>query len=203
MRLPAAEGAGLIVEDILKEAREKAEKIISDAKRQVATILDAARLGAEEILDAELRKAKEQGRENFDRALIEGKMRTKKEILKKREELINEVFKEAEASLKKFTAGKEYEKHLLGLTTEACRKTGSNDVSIRANARDLRILERSKIAGEIGGKVSFGEPIQTIGGVIAMSSDGKVVVDETFEARLAREREALRIKVAKLLEGSK
>ncbi|MEM3519432.1 MAG: V-type ATP synthase subunit E family protein [Candidatus Hadarchaeales archaeon] len=189
----------------MREAQEKAEKILSDAKKQRTTILDAAKLGAEEISDVELKKAKEVAREKFEREIVEGKMKIKREILKKREELINEAFKRAETSLKRAASGKEYEKKLVKLATEACRRTGHKDVILKANAKDLKILERekSKIAAEIGGKVSIGEAIQTIGGVVAVSADGKVVVDETFEARLKREAEALRIKVAKLFEGSK
>jgi V/A-type H+-transporting ATPase subunit E len=204
MCLAGAQGAKLIVEDILKEAREKAERIISDAKKQGQTIIDAAKIGAEEISDIELKRAKEQAKEIFDRALVEGKMKLKREMLKKREELINEVFRKAEARLKELTTGKEYERKLVKIAVEACKKTGSKDVIIRANARDLKILEKekSKIAAEAGVKISLGEPIKTIGGVVAMSSDEKVIVDETFEARLKREERILRVKIAKLFEGS-
>lgn len=189
----------------MREAREKAEKILSDARKQKTTILDAARLGAEEISDGELKKAKEAGKEKFEREIVEGKIKIKREILKKREEMINEAFREAEAHLKKVSRGKEYERKLVRVAVEACRKTGSKDVIIKANARDIKILEREKsgIAAEIGGKVSVGEPIQTIGGVVAESADRRVVVDETFEARLKREAGALRIKIARLFEGSK
>ena len=73
------------------------------------------------------------------------------------------------------------------------------------------MLEGSKdqITRELGeGKktvsVSLGEPIQTIGGVKVGTADGKIEIDETFEGRMRREFEGLRVKVAKVLfEGSR
>jgi len=209
--LPAEKGAQLIADDILKEAKEKAAGIVRAAKKESRTLLDAARFGAKEEEEREIKEARVQGKHVYDGVLAEGRMKAKREMLQKREELINEVLREAEKKLQAHTSSKEYEKDIIRIATRACERLGSKEVVIRANRRDLKFLEKSKdvITRELGGgektaDISFGEPIQTIGGVRVGTPDGKIEIDETFEGKMRREFETLRVKVAKVLfEGSK
>lgn len=207
--MPIEKGAQFIVEDILREAKEKAAKIIRDAKKEARIILDAAQLSAKENKEQEIKNAKTRGGNIRERILAESRMRIKKEILQKREELINETFKKAEANFRKYSLSPKYEKDMLRITISAIEKLGAREVVILANRRDLKILEKYKdqITREFGEKhvhVSFGKPIQTTGGVRVIAPDFKIEVDETFEGNMRREFETLRIKVAKILfEGSK
>jgi len=209
--LQAEKGAQLIADDILKEAKEKAAGIIRAAKKEARTLLDAARFGAKEEEERETKEARVRGKHVYDEVLAEGRMRAKREVLRKREELINEVFREVEKKLRAHASSKKYEKDIVRIVAAACKKLGSDDVVIRANRRDLKLLEgfKDQITRELGEgkktvKVSLGEPIQTIGGVKIGTSDGRVEIDETFEGRMRREFEGLRVKVAKVLfEGSR
>lgn len=209
--MPVEKGAQLIVEDILREAKQKAAGIIRDAKKEAGTLLDAARFGAKEEEEREIKEARAKGKDIHEEVLAEGRMRARRELLQKREELINEALKEIEKELQAYASSDKYERDLARMTAGACKKLGSNQVVIRANRHDLKLLEKSKeqIIRELGGaekgvNVSFGEPIQTIGGVRAGTPDGKVEIDETFDGKMRREFEALRVKVAKVLfEGSK
>jgi V/A-type H+-transporting ATPase subunit E len=162
-------------------------------------------LSAKESEEFEVRKAREKGEQIYEQLLAEGRMKAKRETLRRREELINEVFKKAETLLKKHSSSKKYEKNLVRMAIDACKKLGSSRVTILANRRDLKILEkeREKLAEELGENFAFGEPISTMGGVRVETPDGKVVIDETFESRMKREFDSVRIKVAKVLfEGS-
>lgn len=209
--MPVEKGAQLIVEDILEEAKEKSAGIIRAARREAKTLLDAARFGAKEKEESEVKEARARGKQIQGQVLSEGRMRARREMLQKREELINEVLKEAEKKLKTYTSSKKYEKDLIDIAVGACKKLGSNSAVIRANRRDLKRLteSKSKIESELDREkksvtVSFGEPIQAIGGVRAGTPDGKVEIDETFEGTMRREFETLRVKIAKVLfEGSK
>lgn len=206
----AEKGAELIVEDIVKEAKEKAAEVIRAAKREAATMLDAASLGAKEEEEHELEKARARSKQVHEELMAEGRMRAKKEMLQKKEGLISDVFKEAEERLRAHVDSERYKEDLARIAVGACRKLGSGDVVVRANRRDLKLLEsfKEQMARELGsGKkivnISFGEPIEAIGGVRVGTPDGKVEIDETFEGRMRREFEVLRVKVAKVLfEGS-
>jgi V/A-type H+-transporting ATPase subunit E len=210
MALPVEKGAQLIAEDILKEAKEKTAKIIRDAKKEAQTLLDAAHFSAREEEEREVREARVHGKNIYEEVLAGGRMKAKREILQKREELINDVFKKAEESLRRYASSEKYEKDLPRIAVSACRKLGSDRIIIQANRRDLKLLEKNRdqiareLSGEKGVSISFGTPIQTIGGVKASAPDEKIEIDETFENRTRRAFETLRVKVAKVLfEGSK
>jgi V/A-type H+-transporting ATPase subunit E len=210
MPLPVEKGARLIAEDILREAKEKAAEIVRRARKEAQTLLDAAQFGTREEEEREVKEAKAQGKSVYEEILAGGRMKAKREILQKQEELINEVFKKAEGSLRKYASSEKYGRDLIRITIDACKKLGSNNIVIQANRRDLKLLEKNKdqIVQELGGEklvnVLFGDPVQTIGGVKVIAPDEKIEIDETFDTRMRRAFETLRVKVAKILfEGSK
>lgn len=204
--MPAEEGAKLIIDDIVKEAKKKAAEVIQTAEREAATMRDAARLGAKEEEEHKLKEALTRGKQVYEEVMAEGRMKAKKEMLQKKEGLIGDVFKEAEERLRAHVASKRYKEDIARIALSACRKLGSGDVVVRANRRDLKLLEsfKEQMARELSGgektvNISFGEPIQAIGGVRVGTPDGKVEIDDTFEGRMRREFEVIRVKVAKVL----
>jgi V/A-type H+-transporting ATPase subunit E len=209
--VPADAGAQLIVKDILDEASGKASSIVKAAKKEAQTILDATKFDNKEEETSELKKAQDQGKQILEEITAEGRTRARRELLKKREELIDGIIRDAQKKLENYAASEKYEKELVKTVVSACKKLGSNQVIVQANRRDLKILEKSKgqIVKELGGSekdanVSFGETIQTTGGARVAAQDGRVEIDETFEGKLRREMESLRVKIAKVLfEGSK
>ncbi len=209
--MPADAGAQLIVKDILDEASGKASDIVRAAKKEAQTILDATKFDNKEEETSEMKKAQDQGRRIQDEITAEGRTRARRELLKKREELIDGIMKDAQKKLENYAASEKYEKELVKTVLSACKKLDSAQVIVQANRRDLKILEKSKgqMLKELGGdekaaSVSFGEPIQAIGGVRVAVQDFKIEVDETFDGKLRREMESLRVKIAKVLfEGSK
>ncbi|KUO40290.1 MAG: hypothetical protein APZ16_06055 [Candidatus Hadarchaeum yellowstonense] len=208
--MSAEKGAKLLAEDILKEAEEKAATIIKEAKEQANAIIDAARINAEEEEKRKLAEATAKGQQIYREILAQAKVEAKKEILKKKELLIKEAFKEAEERLRKHSLAAEYKEDLIRITVNACKKLDATDVVITANQRDLKTLKSSKETierelerGNRKIKISFGEPIQTAGGVRVKTADGRIEVDETFEGIIQKQFELLRVKVAKILfEGS-
>ncbi len=209
--MPIKNGAQLIVEDILKETKEKSASIVQSAKKDARTLLDAARVNAREEEERKLKEARAQAEHIREELLAEGRMRARRELLRKREEFIDEVIKEAEKKLLTYASSGKYKNDLIRIAAKACKKLGSSQVVIQANQRDLKHIEKSEgqILQELGelkgaARITLGDPIQTIGGVRIGTHDGKVEIDETFEGKMRREIEALRVKVAKVLsEGSK
>jgi len=92
--------------------------------------------------------------------------------------------------------GDAYLKTLEGFIGAALAEMPQSDVSVRANSGDLKLLgkhwETLNKTLSAGTQVSLDEtPIETLGGVMLESKDGKVRVDNTFEGRLARLRSRL------------
>ncbi len=208
--MPAEKGAQLIVEAVLKEASDESAQIIAAAGKEAKALLDAARLAAKEEVDREMGEARVQGKLVYEEVLAEGRMKAKREALQKKEELLNVVFEKAEDKLRTYASSGKYKESILDLTVAACKKLGSEDMVIYANEKDLVKLQKSegKIAKAVAPysvvNLSFGAPIKTVGGVRASTRDGKVEIDDTFEGRLKREFDPLRVKVARILfEGFK
>lgn len=208
--MPVSKGTRLMTEEILREASEQVASIIAAAKKEATTVVYAARLTSKEEETRWVKETQGRGAQVYDEILAEGKIRTKKEALQKREEIINDVFKEVEKKLRKHAISKKYKQSLVKLAVDSCKKLGAGQVVIRANKQDSRTLKRSrsKIARAVSRgasiSVSFGEPIPVIGGVKVSTADGKVEIDDTFEGKLRREHDILRMKIARLLfEGSK
>jgi vacuolar-type H+-ATPase subunit E/Vma4 len=208
--LSAGKGVRLIVQDIIKVADEKASEIVKAADKEAKMSLNAARFETRQNEQLEAQKARARGGQVRDEILAEGRLRAKKELLQRREEIINEVFKDADRKIREYTSSKKYESDLIRIAVETCKELGPGNVVIYANQRDLRLLEKSRdqMARELGElekpiNISFGEPIQASGGVKVGAPDRRIEIDETFDGRMKREFEALRVKVAKaLFEGS-
>ncbi|MEM2866311.1 MAG: V-type ATP synthase subunit E family protein [Candidatus Hadarchaeales archaeon] len=199
-------GARLIAQDILGEARKKAEEILERARKEASSLVEAAEKEEKRAGEEEVEKARERARQIYEERVAKGRVEGKKELLKKKEELIEEVFRRAEERLRKYVSSKEYEKDLLDLTVEACQRLGSEEVVVEASSRDLERLKgrQDELRKRLGGvRLSFGRPLETLGGVRVRSGDGRAELDETLESRMRRGREALRVRVAKILfEGS-
>ncbi len=89
-----------------------------------------------------------------------------------------------------------YLKTLTGLIEAALAEVERDEVEVRANSTDLKLLKAhwSEISGALpaGDQAKLGdEPIETLGGIMVESSDGRIRVDNTFEGRLARLRSRL------------
>jgi len=200
-----------MVEEIFRESSEQAAGIVASAKTEASTILNAARFTAKEEEEHAVKEVQARGKRVYEEVLINRKMKAKKEALQKREEIINDVFKDVEKRIQKYTSSKKYREDLIRMAIDSCKKLGSDRVTIFANKRDLRVLKRAqkKIIKALSTKdtkvnVSFGEPIQTICGVRVATTDKKIEIDDTFEGRMRRDFDILRTKVAKLLfEGSR
>ena len=123
--MPAEEGAKLIIDDIVKEAKKKAAEVIQTAEREAATMRDAARLGAKEEEEHKLKEALTRGKQVYEEVMAEGRMKAKKEMLQKKEGLIGDVFKEAEERLRAHVASKRYKEDIARIALSACRKLGS------------------------------------------------------------------------------
>ncbi len=201
----------MMVDEIIKEAKQKSEKIISSAKKEADMIINAAKFTAREEKEKALKEARGEGKRVHEEIIARGRMQSKKEVLQIREKSINQIYQDVEAELQRYVESESYKKNIVKMAIAACKKLGVSDVVILANKRDISILKKSEqeiikfLSANKDEKIqiSFGAPIQCTGGVIVKRADGKVEVDETFDGRMKREMEPLRIKIAKILfEGS-
>lgn len=80
---------------------------------------------------------------------------------------------------------------LAGFISAAAREIEHQEMVVQANARDLKRLkahwERIASSAPAGAQLSLAsDPIDTLAGVLVISADRRIRVDNTFEGRLAR-----------------
>jgi V/A-type H+-transporting ATPase subunit E len=166
---------------IRKEAREKGEGARSEASGKTKLLLEHAKAEAGAA-------AANEKNEKIAAAYLEAK----RIVSRAKESAIGAVMED----VLKATAharDKDYKALLKRLITEGMHEVGK-DAVVRVNKED------HKLAHSLGFKVSA-EPIECIGGAIIASPDGKVIFNNTFEAKFELGRERARTAAHKLLFG--
>lgn len=129
-------------------------------------------------------------------ARAEFKRKQKIEWLNKREELLDQVFKQVEQGFQNFIFTDEYSGGLLKLITEAIEKIQSDQIVLsfdKDSDRLINDLQLDEIAKQTRRDLRRGEILANNHGVIAVSIDGRLSFDNTLEARLERKKPELRV----------
>jgi vacuolar-type H+-ATPase subunit E/Vma4 len=185
---------------ILEKARVEAEEIVERAEkvavRDISRVRDEMRAKAG-TAEAELEDRLAAGREALraENAILE-----RRRIMEKREEAIEDVFAAALERLRGDSSGADRAELLKRLVQEAVDALKLERVEVRLNASDRELaLKENLFDGLEGVSVSVAqEPLDSAGGVVVLDESGRIFFDNTFEARLERQREELRAKVAEI-----
>jgi vacuolar-type H+-ATPase subunit E/Vma4 len=128
-------------------------------------------------------------------------------VLSEKEQLITNVLDEAKSRLTALAKTEKYIPELERIILDAGIALGGGELQIILNDRysdlSLKLNAISKAVSEKTGnrtelKLSK-EGTKTSGGVIVKLVDGKVILDNTFEAILKRRERGLRLKIARIL----
>ena len=179
----------------LAEGKVDSEKIITQRLEQVS-------IEVQRISEQQQRQADALRRQIIGTA----EMSARNKSLEIVEDNLNSAFAQASKRLESSATGASYEKVLKGLVSEAVEQVEGSEFTIQGNMKDQMALK--KIADQLSKdkKIKIAvdsEAIKTIGGVKVRSSDGYVMFDNTFEARLERLKPTLRKQIAQLFSESK
>ncbi|MCP8313168.1 MAG: hypothetical protein H3Z53_02190 [archaeon] len=198
---------------IKSRADEEVKKIIEEAENNAKKIIEEGENKAARIRDERLRKVKKEMDEKEKAGISFAKMDGRKKVMEVKEEFLKKAFGEVEKRLKSFSSSKMSEKYqdiLMNLTIEATSNIDSKEVKIFANKNDFDVLRKniqtirsaiSKMKESEADIEIDSKAIDTIGGVITHSKDGKQIYNNTFEARLGRTFEELKGKFLTMLFG--
>jgi V/A-type H+-transporting ATPase subunit E len=179
-----------IINQIKKDSENEVKHILKEAQKQASDIINYARKEAKLESEKIIANGKKQG-ENLIKILIsKANQDTKKEIMNAREQLIEECFTKAHHKLS-ILKDKEYEQIVKKLIEDGLKKLGGKCAILVSRDSD------KKIAKELG--INIDGNVETSGGVILKSFDGRVILDHTFDGILRREKNKIRIKVGKQL----
>jgi len=202
-----------IIDRILNDAREEAKAIIKEAKRSAEMLLEKQRKlalhSAEKEVYSLLKRAENEADIIKGRVTTDIKRRAGWVVLSEKERLVTSVLNEVKNRLVNLQKSEEYLPVLEKLIVDAGTVLDGGTLEVMLNENDsslplkLNKLEK-KIADGTGVKTRLKISKQQIKavGVIVKTIDGKIFVDNTFEAILSRRERELRLKIARILFSS-
>jgi len=199
-----------IIDRILNDAREEAKAVIKEAKRSAEMLLEKQRQLASHSAEKEVYSLLK--RAENEAAVIKGKVTTDIKrragwsVLSEKERLVTSVLNEVKNRLVNLQKSEEYLPVLEKLIVDAGTVLDGGTLEVVLNENDsslplkLNKLEK-KIADGTGVKTQLKISKQQIKavGVIVKTNDGKIFVDNTFEAILSRRERELMLKIARIL----
>jgi vacuolar-type H+-ATPase subunit E/Vma4 len=200
-----------LIEALLSQARKTAEKIIQDAKKTVQdTLKEQQKKGRESAQEKVIligQKAQNNAVINKlrDKASTESKANWL--ILEKKHALIENVLNQVKDELQTRIKTDKYVQVLENLIMEGCINIGETDLEVILSERDSTIpLDLNKLAENVGEKTGLktkisksAKKIDTIGGAIIQTIDGKIILNNTFEGMLKYSEREIRLKIAQTL----
>jgi V/A-type H+-transporting ATPase subunit E len=196
-----------IQDKIIGEAEDKAKAIVRDAEKSKKDTLEQKRKEGEIEAEKILRTGMEEADSLKRQKIAEARLKAKQMIIASREELINETMEKCKEKLAAMTSSKEYTDILEKLVEQGGIGLGGGDLEIVLGGKVTRTAidfgsTAKQIEEKTGKKTTINlsqEKPRSIGGVIIRKSDGSIIVDNTFEARIERILRDVRIRIAKIL----
>ena len=203
--------ADALIEALLFEAHETAEKIIQDVKKTVQGTLEEQRKKGRErargVVISIDKKAQNDSVITKLRDTASSESKAKWLILEKKHALIENVLNQVKDELLKMIKTDKYIHVLENLIVEGGIIVGAIDLEVIMNERDSTLpLDLDKLAEKIGEKTGIktkitksAKKIDAIGGAIIQTTDGKIVMNNTFEGMLKNSESEIRFKIAQIL----
>jgi V/A-type H+-transporting ATPase subunit E len=195
----------LALEDILKALEEKAEArvaaIESETGQRVTEILAEVEKDAARTKRMRLKKVEDQIRSEATGIVYSAQLKAKNQLIKAQEETVDEAFKKAEQRLKDLDKQQDYPQVLEVLLDECMDFFPEGEVLVQVRGNDRGTVE--KLLSDRGRSYRISDtPLAASGGLVVSSADGQIVVSNTFESRLERARDHLRLELSKSLFGA-
>ncbi|MCK5559987.1 MAG: hypothetical protein KAJ51_05315 [Thermoplasmata archaeon] len=181
-----------IIDRINKETSENINKILKASSQETQKVMKKAEKELQHELGLERKKSAKNIKITRNIHLSNARRVARRTVLGKKEELIIECFDQAKAQLKKLS-GDEYGKTIRRLITDGMKLIGNEVIAIPSKDEDLGIIK------EFSSLTLSNERTGAIGGIILKSKDGKIIVNNTFDAILDRYKEDVRTEVANAL----
>ncbi|MFH1779780.1 MAG: V-type ATP synthase subunit E family protein [Candidatus Micrarchaeota archaeon] len=173
---------------------ELKKEIMDKAETQAAILLSEARQEAKKLFQDASDKAKQMSKDAEAKTDVEAKeieaeylaaarLEVKTIESEAKRQLVNSVFKALCTKLGVFASSKEYEKVFSSLVTEGKKELGGESVLI-VSSKDQALAKKY-------GAVSK-EKIDSLGGVIVATEDGRIRMNNSFEALIEEKKELLR-----------
>ena len=194
-------------QDILTNARGKAETIIREAESETQRASDEAKTAISREVDGIIRGARAEADAIKRRQISEARHRSKIREQQEKDKIMQDVLdKSKKRTFELARDESRYVPFLTNLIEKGVRELGDKTAAIHLNERDLRNVSslEQKLNRNTSGQVKLEwskEPIQSSGGAIISTPDGKVRIINTLDQRFEALESKLLIEARKSLFG--
>ncbi len=195
------ENLDALIERVLAKAREEAEAMTERAEKASAREIRQAEEQAEKRLAAAEAVVREAAAQRKHSVLAEVQQEERRKLMNMREDAVETVFAAALKELGAIGDEKARRELLIKLVGEGIQALGTDAVRVRLNATEQALVRGAELPKEID-SVSItidDETIENCGGPVVSDMAGRIVFENTFEARLGRMRDELRGQVARIV----
>lgn len=209
-----AGGVEKIIAQIEKTAQEKVADILAEARGRADALLAEARTQASEQERLLLARGEQEARRETQRILAEARIQARRARVQAQEDSVRQAFEQARQMLQALADSGEagsvsYTEILKRLIVESVAATDTAELEVLVRQADRALLtvdllsavaaEAGRVTGRSVALTLSPEALASAGGAVVRSRDGRVRVDNTFEARTARFMDAIRTRVAREL----
>lgn len=205
---PDPDSSEILRREIQEQSEKEVEGILEQAGREVGRVLSEARAEAEKSGKA-VRKAAESRAEAVRKRILSGvHLEVKRQELRAREDVVARILSSIGERWEDMRGTKEYVHVLEQFVAEGVSALDGDAFRIEAGEREGRLLTKAVMAGIVRRieesarrtvSLSLGEKTLTEGGVVIVAADGRTHFDNRFSARMARQRDRMRLEIAKRL----
>jgi len=202
----------VLSEEILADARRQAERVINRARAEAEHILAAARAEAQAETERSLASARARGARRAQMILASTELEVARRKLAARQEILDAALAAARDQLLALT-GADYRRVIVALAAEAIRGlpadlVGTAPIRVSVGVASGEMLDVAGLAGEIAvaaarpelqAQIAITPAVGAPRGVVIEAADGRIRWDNTFAARLRRNRAALNRLLAPIL----
>lgn len=181
-----------LIEKIEQEARKEIEQIIAQAKAKVEEMLQEEERRLKEWAES-FRKEKRAEAEG-ERRLILSKARAQaqQEYIKAKEQVVAEIFAGLQEEAARLRANPQEYKRFFALALQEAQREIGHELLLSIDPQDEALVKEFS-------KHKISNSIKTLGGFIAQSPDGSVVLDNRLETRIENLKNIYRPRLNKLL----
>jgi vacuolar-type H+-ATPase subunit E/Vma4 len=194
----------LALEDILRALEDKVgariEVIQSEAQQRVAEIMSEVDKDAARTKRARLKKVEDAVRSEATAIIYSASLKAKNELIKAQEETVDEAFRMAEARLSELHKDQGYPR-ILGVLLDEALEFFDGEVILQVRQADRELVQKMMAERQVPYSISE-TPLEASGGLVVSSPGGQVVVSNTFESRLDKAKDKLRLEISRTLFGA-
>ncbi len=190
-------------EELIASMEKDADRRIQEVRRQTQTTIDEERENVRRHADELQRRIISEGEARIEverhQRLYRAREEVKARLARLRGEYEQRVIESAKERLADGRGDEGYSRVLERLVNEALASLGEPGGRVHVDPRDERMAR--EILARSGTAVELIADLSTMGGAVVMSSDDRIRIDNTFEARLVRAAEVHRRAFTRRLFG--